>query len=508
MSSIPSASEGLGQGAGLLGGYVSSNYQNYLGNTIRQVLAGNQFLNVFGTGLNSYLDIARIWQDCDYTTMPFSFKDTPTSTAWSKWNDRLGYLGIDLGVIAQETDKTTGKKQWAGWTSLNLGDLSSLHYKGNSVTVSRSVCQITYATKVNLPLQWTLVEAKVKSFFWWIWGVGIASMVVFRLYNTKVAQNQEVQEKIEGNMTWTMINIALELVQFLVLKKMASYQQEWTASIMELEIQESVALKLDDSEIVVTMDRLKALEKDLLGKVNDAANEVGRLQKLSGAAVQTISKAANDSALALAKTQAAQNAQFAALVKANRQAMYEALVSGGVAPAVAEVQLAEFTELSVKAKEEADLSEKSLQETQEAIDREQVEQPPIANISIPSTNSDTVGSNASAGAALNPSLSDNIESALQSSTAVSQDIQLRSDQARALANRVSIAVDNFTKSGETRNSEVEDDINVLRDSMVAQDDGDAGISSIWGKFKRKVLYGDSTKKRSYGPTLFSWSKSS
>lgn len=502
MSSLPSVSEGIGQGVGLLGGYASSNYQNYLGNTIKQVLTGNQFKNVFGTGLHTFLDIARIWQKSDYNTTPFSFDDTPTSLAWKKWNDRLGYLGIGLGVIDPKKDEKTGKTPWAGWTSLNVGDISTLNYKGNLVRVNRAVCQINYSTIKDLPLQIEYVEAKVHSYFWWIWGVGIASMVVFQLYNTKVSQNQEVQEKIDGNMTWKMINIAMELVQFLVLKKMASFQQDWTAEIMELEINAASTLKLDDSEIVVTLDKLKSLEKDLLSKVKGASDEVNRLQKLSGAAVQSISKAANESALALAKHQAAQDAQFAALVKANRQVMQEALIAGGIAPEIVEEQLLDMTALTSLAQEEADLSEKSVTSAQEKIEKEQNESIEIANLATAQENCDTTVSNASTGAVLNQSLADNVDVSMAISTTMSKDSQIRSEQASALAARLSVVVDKFTENGQHRCGEIGEETLNLRESMAAQDDGDAGQGTFWGNLKRRFLYGDPTKKRSYGPTIF------
>jgi hypothetical protein len=502
MVSLPSASEGVGLGAGLLGGYASSNYQNYLGNTINQVLAGNQFKNVFGTGLNSFLDIARVWQDCDWVTTPFSFEDTPTSLAWKKWQDRFGKLGIDLGVINPEKDEKTGKTPWAGWTSLNVGDVSTLNYKGNLIRVNRGVCQINYTTTQDLPLQWAAVEAKVRSYFWWIWGVGIASMVVFQLYNTKVCQNQEVQEKIDGNMTWKLINIALELVQFLVLKKMASYQQEWTTEIMELEIDAASTLKLDDSEILVTMDKMKALESVLLGQMLDASDEIARLQTLSGASLQNIAKAANESALAMAKNQAAQQAQFAALVKANREAQFEALVAEGVSPAIAESQLKLLTELCAKAQVEADMAQESMTLAEEEISALQEALTPIENLQVSSANCDSTEANASGGTALNPGLSGATEAALSASTLISQQVQLRGDSARLLAQRYATALQKVVADAQNRENENAADVETLQDSTAAQDDVEIGGGSLFGKAKRFLKFGDTTKKRSYGPTLF------
>jgi len=503
MSGIPSVSQSVGLGAGLLGGYASSNYQNYLGNTIRQVLAGNQFQNVFGTGLHTFLDITRIWQTCNYISSPFSFDDTPTSEMWSKWQNRLGYLGIDLGVITKSKDEKSGKDKWAGWTWLNVGDISTLNYKGNMVRVNRAVCQINYTTAQNLDLQWAYVEAKIHSYFWWIWGVGIASMFIFQIYNTQVSQNQEVQEEINGSMTWKMINIALELVQFLVLKKMSSYQQQWTAEIMELEINAASALKLDDTEILVTMDKMKSLESDLLRQIIDASNAITRVQAFSGAALQGIATAANQSAIALAKTQASQQSQFAALLKANKQAQYDALIAEGVLPAIVESQLLPLSELCISAQTEADLGQKNVELAEEKLNTLSETAVPIENLQTASINCDTSGSNASGGAVLNPSLADLSAILLSVNTEISQQIQLQSDSAVILAEKLTTAVLSLNANSENRIIENTADTKRLENSMAAQESEDVGGGSLGGNIKRFFKYGDIQKKRTYGPTLIS-----
>ena len=303
----------LGDNLNAVTGLVSSSYASKLGNTLSQNVFGAQTTNTFGLQTAVFIDGIRLWEamaewhTTDPTVILLNFAPTPVSLGFEKLQQlaSLGGLGVDLGLIPRTSSSNPFRGNvWAGVTGMNIGDVASLNYKGDSLSVNRAVNQLSYSSGSGpenatdfLPRQ-----SSLQTFFLVLWGTALLTSLVFVEYSVTIA----VDQSVANNEDWQIANLAMEVAQMIVLYLLGNYE---TSYMTNLATNERMAAELPSND--GTIDSLKKsmddLEKKLQGEIDALASLVASLQATSSVDLTALTETVTQQGLDIANNAAVQS---------------------------------------------------------------------------------------------------------------------------------------------------------------------------------------------------------
>jgi hypothetical protein len=414
-------------GLNALGAAVSNSYQSFLGNTFSQNNYGSQVSNTFGKMTNVFIDAIRLWEETILTLNPndptqqiLAFIPTPASLRaefLQKVASLGGMGGADLGFIGRETD-AQGLSQWAGSTSLNIGDVATLNYKGTNVNVFRAVNQLQFCPgsgPENLE-SFQAYEAQMMSFFYVVWGVGTLASLVFAEYSVTVAVDQDLQ----NNESWQIANLAMETAQILVLYLMGNFEDSKITSLMAQELQ-SASLASDDGQINRLEDSINDLQDKLQKQIDAMQVQISNLQLSTLDDLASLAESVSQIGLQAVQNTADQSQLFAIAMQ-NQVLLLNSLLVGLGLEVEDESLLQELEATTSQAIEDASFNQEMSGMVKARVAALNAATKPATNTTVPVDNLTLTSANLDGGAALNPTLAE-VSSLVEGASTVAQTMQ-------------------------------------------------------------------------------------
>ncbi len=493
----------LSEGIGFLNGAVSNAFTSYLGNTLSQNNFGSQVTNTFGTMNTVFMDGIRLWEKTSCIDDPklgklLAFETTPASM----WMERLqkfaglGGLGPDLGLITREKD-SKGQSQWGGSTTLNVGDVATLNYKGDNVNVFRAVNQLTFCpgSTTDNAESFLPYEAQVQTFFKVMWTVGLLSSLAFQQYSVTVAVDQDVAD----NRNWQIANMAMEIAQYLVLYLANNYESSTLTSIATQE-REAAAIASNDAQSLSISSQLGDMEQRLQQQISDLSSQVANLQVISPQSFKELQSEVSGLANKVAQTALEQKQMFA-ITTQNQMVLMQALLDG-LGYALEDVGLfAEMEETVEMAKAEAADAQAQLEATNAKAEALESASLPVSNSTVPADNAALTSANLDGASSLDPTAVESSavvdlvsEVATANATISGAQVVTLAAQSLSMTAKGAKAINTGLVNLTTTVRQHEDALGrLMSEERVLVRVPAAEQKTAWKKFKRFFLTGSSTK---------------
>jgi len=284
----------------------SAAYQSFNGNGTRQNLFGAQITNSFGSSITCQMDMVRLWQDMTLAKKTFGQNEIENYAEFESKNltsrvlgairafESLNYQYFTQGfswlAITDEAEKYA--VDWNGYLTIMLGDTAQMNFKGDNMSITRAVNDITYATSKGKQQQWGDIDADMKSFYYYVYCLSVLMKTVF---DTIVGQ-------FSASMSATA-TLIVEIIETIFILLIPSYQAKLSKRLLYKEKENANAYIGDDSETAVMQDEFKANSKKLQDQISDSATALKELQTAKGVLESDV--AAFQSELAQLKADAA-----------------------------------------------------------------------------------------------------------------------------------------------------------------------------------------------------------
>ncbi|MCE2806447.1 MAG: hypothetical protein LW700_14770 [Gemmataceae bacterium] len=423
------------EGLGLLNSTVSNAFSVFLGNTLTQNNFGSQVSNTFGTMNTVFMDGIRLWEQTKCVNdrelgNVLAFLPSQASARMELLQKiaGLGGLGIDLGLIAREKDEQ-GAPTWGGATTLNVGDVATLNYKGDNVNVFRAVNQLTFSpgSATENAESFLLYEAQIQTLFKVMWTVGLLASLVFKEYSVTIA----VDQGLSDNRIWQIANIAMEAAQYLVLYLANSYESSTLTSLATQE-RTAAGIASNDAQSLSISAQLADLEDKLNDKIASLSSQISSLQVVSPEDFKSLQTEVNSLGLKIAQTALEQKQMFAVAMQ-NQLVVLEAILEGLGMTMEDSGLLAEMEETIELAKAQATEAQEILDSTSAKSDTLSSESLPVSNADAPVDNSTLTSANLDEAASLNPTTAEVSGLVVQGGTIAGANLAVSGGQTLALA---------------------------------------------------------------------------
>ncbi|MBU6296508.1 MAG: hypothetical protein KJS91_17645, partial [Planctomycetes bacterium] len=263
----------------------SAAYQSFNGNGTRQNLFGAQITNSFGSSITCQMDMVRLWQDMTLTKKTFGQNDIEDYAEFESVNLTSRVLGAvraveslnyeyftqDFSLMAITDEAERFAVNWNGYLTIMLGDTAQMNFKGDNMSITRAVNDITYATSKGKQQQWSYIDADMKSFYYYVYCLSVLMKTVF---DTIVGQ-------FSASMSATA-TLIVEIIETIFILLIPSYQAKLSKRLLYKEKKKANAYIGDDSETAVMQDEFKANSKKLQDLIDDNAKALENLQTAKG----------------------------------------------------------------------------------------------------------------------------------------------------------------------------------------------------------------------------------
>ena len=234
---------------GLIQNFISTEsgaYQSFNGNGTRQNLFGAQITNSFGSSITCQMDMVRLWQDMKLTKKTFGTNEIENYAEFESKNliSRIlgaarafeslnySYFTQDIPWFAITDEAERFAVNWNGYLTIMLGDTAQMNFKGDNMSITRAVNDITYATGIDKQAQWDAVDAEMKGFYYYIYCLSVLMKNVF----------ETIVEQFSASMSETA-TIIVEIIETIFVLFIPYYQAKMSKRLLFNERQNANALQ-------------------------------------------------------------------------------------------------------------------------------------------------------------------------------------------------------------------------------------------------------------------------
>jgi hypothetical protein len=268
----------------------STAYQSYNGTGTRQNLFGAQINNSFGSSVTAQLDMVRLWQTMTDLRKTFTTSDPLNPNIvehYAQFSDSFtseilgalraigalnyGYFTQKIPFLASTDPATDFAANWNGYLTVILGDTAQMNFKGDNMSITRAVNDITYASSIGMEQQWQDVDPAMKGFYYYVYCLSVFMKNVF----------DTVVNQFSSSMS-EAATLIVEIIETIFIMAIPAYESSWAKTLLFNEKQKAQAYIADDSETAVMQDEFKKNSQTLQKLIDDNTSALKDLQTAKG----------------------------------------------------------------------------------------------------------------------------------------------------------------------------------------------------------------------------------